>query len=368
MIRFKIRQFILIGLLSSLALTNSLAEVVTLSEMQVTSSGIAIDSMEKVSTTFGKTIPGRVVVPPAQRYVVSAPQSGMIEKLMVAVGDKVVKGQVIAHLQSPDMIAAQRDFLQSIAQQDFAGQAMTRDESLLSEGVISQRRYQQTLSRYQELAATVAERGLALKLAGMNASAIEQLEKNGKISARLKIRSPISGIVLDAQVEPGQRLSISDPLYHIGKLNTLWLEVNVPLEVVHEFKMGDRLHIHGQELDGKLIAIGRNVDEVSQTVLLRAEISKDTGQLRPGQYIQVAHVTETTEPRFQLPSKAVARTGKQSYIFVKISEGFDAKLVSVHAVSGENAIISGDFNGDESIAISGIAAIKGAWVGLGGGD
>ncbi|NOY74104.1 MAG: efflux RND transporter periplasmic adaptor subunit [Gammaproteobacteria bacterium] len=368
MIRLQISQFILISLLLSLAVTNSLAEVVKLSEIQVISSGIMIDSMDEVSTTFGKTIPGRVVVPPAQLYVVSAPQSGMIEKLMVAVGDQVIKGQVIAQLQSPDMIVAQRDFLQSIAQQGFSGQAMKRDESLLSKAVISQRRYQKTLSRYQQLAAMVAERRLALKLAGMDTSAIEQLEASGEISAGLKIRSPITGIVLDVQVEPGQRLSISDPLYRIGKLNTLWLEVNAPLEVVHEFKVGDRLHVYGQELNGKLIAIGRNVDEVSQTVLVRAKISINTDKLRPGQYIQVAHVAETTEPRFQLPSKAVTRTGKKSYIFVKIRGGFIAKLITVHATRGEHSIISGDINGDESIAISGIAAIKGAWVGLGGGD
>lgn len=360
----RIKLVLLLMFLSSY----SQAEIVKLNDAQIAASGISVGPMNKATLSFGKNLPGQVVVPPAKLQIVSAPQSGMIEQLLVAAGDSVKKGDLIAFLQSPEMIAAQRDFLQSVAQLELVAQTLKRDESLLKEGVIAQRRYQESQSKFQELTAAVAERRQALKLAGMHTSDISRLEKNQQINPRLEIHSVIDGVVLDVYAEPGQRLSMSDPIYRIGMLDTLWLEIRAPLEVANDFKIGDGIHIHGQELNGKLIAIGRSVDDVSQTVLLRAEVIKNAEKLRPGQYVQVAHVVETKETRFQLPSIAIARSGDQAFVFVKVAEGFDIRPVTVHGLSGENAIISGDFTGDEQVAVSGIAAIKGAWAGLGGGE
>ena len=53
-------------------------------------------------------------------------------------------------------------------------------------------------------------------------------------------------------------------------------------------------------------------------------------------------------------------------MFVQSASGFVAKPVTVHEELPEFTVISGAFRGDERIAVRGLAALKGAWQGLGG--
>ncbi len=48
--------------------------------------------------------PGRIVVPPQHEFLVSAPQSGLISKVNVALGSNVRAGQILAELRSPNWV------------------------------------------------------------------------------------------------------------------------------------------------------------------------------------------------------------------------------------------------------------------------
>ena len=56
------------------------------------------------------------------------------------------------------------------------------------------------------------------------------------------------------------------------------------------------------------------------------------------------------------------------YVFVRRAAGFAAVAVERIAADGDRLVVRGPLTVDDEIAVSGVAAIKGAWMGIGGGE
>ena len=69
---------------------------------------------------------------------------------------------------------------------------------------------------------------------------------------------------------------------------------------------------------------------------------------------------------WRVRSGAMVRRGPDAYVFVQTDSGFVATPVKVREELPAFAVVSGSFRGDERIAVRGVAALKGAWQGLGG--
>ncbi|MGC8020678.1 hypothetical protein ACP3WW_23475, partial [Salmonella enterica] len=59
---------------------------------------------------------------------------------------------------------------------------------------------------------------------------------------------------------------------------------------------------------------------------------------------------------------AVAHDGDYAVVFVRTTKGFDARPVKVLASASQRLRIQGAFQANEQIAVSGIVALKGAWL------
>ncbi len=73
-----------------------------------------------------------------------------------------------------------------------------------------------------------------------------------------------------------------------------------------------------------------------------------------------------SQTEWRIRTAAVVRRGSDAFVFVQTASGFVATPVKVREEMPEFAVVSGSFRGDERIAVRGIAALKGAWQGLGG--
>jgi cobalt-zinc-cadmium efflux system membrane fusion protein len=240
---------------------------------------------------------------------------------------------------------------------------------LLKEGVIAERRWQESQAQLHNQAAQRDAAQQLLQLAGMSAADIKQLAANQQLNGQITVRSPISGVVLERLATLGARLDNQAPLYRIADLSELWLEIKVPQERAHLLKTGDRL----QNLDGTAIAtvkvLGSSVDSSNQTIITRAIIdTPNAGHYRSGQTLTVQVAQPTAATAFTVPASAIAQHAGQHYLFIKTAEGFTATAVSVLGKIEQDSVISGPLNGQESIALHGVAAIKANWLGIGGGE
>ncbi len=359
----KILSFTFLGVF---LISNAQAEDVVMTPTQQQSLGVSVASISKNNLFNSRNFPAEIVVPIGQERVVSAPQSGLIDQLYVAAGQTVKKGQPLAHLNSPDLLMLQRDYLQAMTQHRLAAKSLARDAELLKDGIIPQRRYLETESVHDEAGAALAQRKQALSLAGMSDAAIGKLRPESGMSSGITLTAPIAGQVLEQMVTTGQRVDMAMPLYRIANLNPLWLEIHAPLEGLPFIKTGMPVSVPKLQASGKLIAVIRNVNKADQTLHLRAEITKGVEKLSPGQFVEAVIGLGGEEQYFSVPKSALSRQGPETMIFVQTKNGFSPVKVKVISEQGSDAIIDAKFKGDEKVAITGISAIKGAWLGLGG--
>ena len=358
----------LFSLLLCLAAAPALGETIQMDSNQQQALDITVAPLALTDAVSGSRLPAEVVIPPTQVRVVSAPQAGMVEQLRAEVGDRVSAGQLLARIQSPELVRLQRDFLQALTQQRLAKTGVERDRTLFREGIIAKRRYLETRSRYEELSAALDQGRQALFLVGMDPTDVAELERTRTLSTMLNVRATAAGAVLARRVEPGQRVEVADPLYRIAALDPLWLEIKAPLEEIGTLSAGDTVHVPGARAVGRVVAIGHEVDPASQTVLVRAEVTRGIGNLRPGQYVEAVLTTTRSDARYRVPASALVRNGPKTFVFVQTAQGFEPRAVNLFSTQDGGAVIGDHFTGEEKVAVTGVAAIKGAWLGLGGGE
>lgn len=310
--------------------------------------------------------PAEVVVPADREILLSTPQPGLLSQLLVNIGDKVAKGQVVAQVHSPELVSLQQQFLTTRNQLNLARLEQNRDKKLLQEGVIAQRRWQETKAMYSSKAAIADEAKQLLHIAGMSGAEIDTLAKTHQLNISLKVRSPIDGVVLERLATLGTRLDMQAPLYRIADLSELWLQINIPQERLLHIRIGDRVTIPGFTSLAEISLLGQSVDPNNQTVLARAIIKGDTENLRVGQHLNVQVMQTSAAMGFRVPNTAIAQNAGHSYVFVRNADGFAVTEVSVVGKQAQDSLITGALTADQQIALEGSVALKANWLGMGG--
>ena len=332
---------------------------ITLQAAQIKALGIETVIAGESAPGRSASYPAQVRVPNEQMRVLAAPVGGMVEMLAVAPGDTVKRGQVLAQLASPQALELQRDVLQSASQASLLQQNLKRDEQLFAEGLIAESRLQATRAASSQAAAQASERKQGLALAGVAA---------GKMGGPLTLTAAIDGVVLEQGVQLGQRVEAATLIYRIARLSPLWLEIQAPVALAANLRLGTAIKLANSEVQGKLIAIGRAVDAASQTVLVRAAVSSGAETLRPGQVVEV-ELAAAAGTQQRLPAAALARNQGQTIAFVQSASAesaisFVARPVRVISQGGDSVQIDG-INAGERVAVKGVSGLKAMLTGVG---
>jgi cobalt-zinc-cadmium efflux system membrane fusion protein len=340
--------------------------VIQITPEHIDNLGVKMGKPEPASQVPVLYAPAKVAIPPTHEHVVSTAQAGLITKLHAAVGDKVDKGQALAEINSPDLLALQQQYLKAVNELELGRAVYNRDKKLLEEGVISGRRSQETRSQYNIYLNEAHEARQLLEIAGLSAAEIERLAKTQRLSSRLTVRAPMSGVVLERMAAAGQRIDNLAPLYRIADLSELWLEINIPQERLGDINIGDQVVIDNTDVTAPISLLGQSVNPQNQTVLARAVIKSMPAAVRAGQKVNTRIIQGSDKQAFKVPNSAVAQHEGRAYIFIRTDQGFMVKPVKVMGRQATDSIITGELTGAEAIAVTGAAALKANWLELGG--
>lgn len=360
----RIRFAILLGICCApLAVwASSVSPPIRLAPAQIESLGVRTAEVEPVTDAWGAVYPAEVRVPNAQLRVVSAPQEGLLAALLVAEGEAVAEGRVVAVIQSPQLVAQQGAYLEAVTNLRLADVELRRDRKLKAEGIIAERRYLETRARRARAETTLEQLRQALMLAGMDEGALEELTRRRKLSSTLEVRSPLTGVVLEQMATPGQRLEVATPLYRIGRLDPLWLEIHVPLERLGETAAGTPVRVDLPEASGKVITVGSMVHGEDQGVLVRAQVHHGAEALRPGQFVQ-ARIAQTSGGKaFRISRNALVRHRGGTWVLVAREGGFEPREVTPRSEEAGHLVVEGGLRAGDRLAVAGTAALKAAWL------
>jgi membrane fusion protein, heavy metal efflux system len=345
------------------------AEQIKISAEQIKTIGIETEPIVEHAAVTKLRFPARVVIPPSQIRMISTPLAGRLDTIAAGVDMEVKKGQLLAQLSGPSWTRAQTEFLQAVKQERFLRSTLDREQSLSADRIVSPKQILATKNDYAQAQSSVSEKRNALKMSGMADADIERLASKDEFAVSLAIPSPIDGVVLEASAVSGQAAEAMAPLFKLAALSPLWLEIQVPVAKVSQIREQDAVTVPPELGSGKIVVIGNSVDPANQTVIARAEVTTTDRKLRPHQIVE-AEITLATggEKFWGVHPGSVIRQKGNAYVFVQTESGFRAEHVKIREETADLTVVSGTFEGKESVAIKGLVPLKGAWLGLGGAE
>lgn len=331
---------------------------------QLSTLGVQVKPLGAPVDIAGSAYPAQVVTPPTHDRVVSAPQPGLIERILVTENQSVRPGDALARLASPEIGDLQLRFMEASAQDRLARSSLQREQSLFKEGIVPERRLQEAQSAAAQSDARLRQALAALRLAGVDEATARRAAQGGAIESAVVIRAPSAGVVTQLTARPGQRVSQADPLLHITDVSRLWLDIQVPgarrADIAAAAGTVVQVQGQGREIEARILSAGVTVG-ANQTFVLRAEITRGAALLRPGEYLQVRVPFAAGAEGWAVPTQAVVHDKDQAFVFVRSERGFVPTPVRVVATSGEVARITGALQARQEIALTAVSAIKSVW-------
>ncbi len=275
------------------------------------------------------------------RYDVSARASGRIAELLVDVGDRVNKGDVMARLHSPELSAqrdteiaavgvAQANYLkvinvrpEDVAAREADVEAANADIRLKELTLLRQRELREKkLTSQANLDKALRDRDAAVKKRDALVAQLRLTERGPSQATRdyaksqieqakarlaatetqineLTVLAPVTGLVTARPAELGENFNAGVPLYTLVDMSDLWFTFNIREDFLHGLKVGDRYKIMVPALDSREVMTSVTVINVLgqfatwratratgdfdlRTFEVRAEAVSPVDGLRPG--------------------------------------------------------------------------------------
>jgi len=337
---------------------------------QMQSLGVQLQRLETSSEVAGLTYPARVVLPPRQQQLVSAPLAGVVDQLLVTENDAVKPGQPLLRLISPELGELQLKLMEAGARSGLAAKTLQRERALFAEGIIPERRVQEAEAASAENLARRRQAEAALRMAGLDDATIRRIGEGGAVDSALTVRARAAGLVSEMAVKPGQRVQQADALLQIADTRRLWLDVQIPLTRRAEVATtkGAKLTLVGRDdISATVLSVGSGASD-GQTLIMRAEVSQGAASLRAGEFVQVRLPFAGNGEGWAVPLQSVARQGDKAFVFVRTEQGFVAKPVTILASGGQTLRVKGELQAGQQIATASVIALKAAWQGKSGGN
>lgn len=312
-------------------------------------------------------LPAQAAVPPEREQIVSAPLAGLVLELLVQPNQPVKPGTPLLRLASPELGTLQLQLMQAASRAALARQSAQRERALFDEGIIAERRVQESRAALADSEAALRHVRAALRLAGMPAAAIDRVAASGRPEDGLTITATRAGIVTGIEVKPGQRVEPAAALLHLAQTDRMVLEIQAPAADAAAWRIGGKLALHGRTGHASITSISPVVAAGSQTVAIRATLDA-AAQVRAGEFVTVQLPLAATAGSWDVPLAAVMHQGGQAYVFARHAAGFEARPVTLVASAGQRVRIQGPLKAGDRIAVSGVVALKGSWLGEKGGE
>ncbi|MCG6553707.1 MAG: efflux RND transporter periplasmic adaptor subunit [Candidatus Magnetominusculus sp. LBB02] len=275
---------------------------------------------------------GRVELDEKRQATVNTKVDGWIERLYVDyTGRYVKKGEPIAELYSPELMATQQEYLNLIKWTKRYNASNSTDEI---DGTLNA-----ALSK--DALAIVEAARTRLKRWDITDKEINKIETTGKPVRTLTLFSPASGYVTEKKVVQGQRVSAGEKLFDVADLSTLWVIADIYENELPMIKLGQSADITlsyypGMKLTAKIDYIYPGIAADTRTVRVRFVVPNSNGRLLPQMFTNV-ELTVNLGNRLVIPRDAIIDTGRSKVVYVAADEEgfFEPRYISAGLNMGD---------------------------------
>ncbi len=355
------------------------ADEVTLSPAALEAEGLVLERAALRTLRPSLRVPARIAFNSARMAHVGSPVRGRVAALLADLGSEVQQGDALLVIDSPELGAAQSDYLREWSAVltaspavDLARNAYERGKALYEQNQglalteVQRREAELRVAQGAQRAAETAQQaaGNRLLLLGMSSAAIDHLRETGAIDPRYTVRAPLAGQVIEREVTLGELVNPDrEALLVLADLSHLWVLADVPDGRLAEVRIGAaaRVHLGASEdhwCEGTVAYLSPEVDPATRTVRVRIEAKDRHPELRPGVFAQAVIETVSSDgaelaPVLAVPLSALQLVEGASSVFVAVpgEPGTFARraVLTGKEVDGFVAIHSGLAAGEEVV-------------------
>lgn len=262
-------------------------------------------------------LPGRLVWNEERSVRLFPPFAGRVVSITTRPGDPVVAGAVLATLASPDFGQAQAEVRRAEAEFALAGKNLARLRDLHGAGVVA---HKEVIAAEADFARAEAERQRSLARVRMHGG-------GDSVNQNFVLRSPIAGVVVERNINPGQelrndlQLANLPPMFVITDPSRLWVNLEAAESDLSRLSRGQSVTLRAsawpdQTFSARIEAIADFVDPQTRTVRVRASVDNRERKLKGEMYV-TAEVESAVEAKVRVPANAVFLFEEKHYVFVQ---------------------------------------------------
>jgi Cu(I)/Ag(I) efflux system membrane fusion protein/cobalt-zinc-cadmium efflux system membrane fusion protein len=269
---------------------------------------------------------GQVTYEESRQYSINSKIDGWIEKLYVnQSGQMVRKGQPLLEIYSPELVAAQQEYLLAL---DNGRRLAESPFPEIADGA----------RRLTDAART------RLSYWDISEKQIRELEQSRQLRKALTLYSPYGGTVTEKKAFEGMRVMAGEELLQISDISRVWVNADIYEYELPWIKLGQAAMVEmpfavGKLLEGKITYIYPYLENETRTVKARIEFPNPGLELKPNMYANVRIETQAVQDTLAIPENAVLNSGKGQTVFVALGDGrFEPRTVKT-GVSDEEGYV-----------------------------
>ncbi|MBA3340315.1 MAG: efflux RND transporter periplasmic adaptor subunit [Gemmatimonadaceae bacterium] len=279
---------------------------VRLTASQIRQFGVTFDTVKLRTLDTQVRAPVVVSVDETRIVQITPKFGGFIERLFVnSTGQQVSRGQAVASIFSPELVAAQEEMLLAARLNRSMGQSSVPG-----------------MAAGPDLLSAARQR---LRLWGISDAEINSILRSARVRRSLTLFSPASGVVTERMAVQGQSVMPGSPLMTIADLSTVWIIAELRESDARSATRGAAATIEmnaypGERIAARIAYVYPTLQEESRTVRARMTATNPGGRLKPGMF-GTALLTSVGASALTVPATAVIETGEKSVVFVDMGAG-----------------------------------------------
>lgn len=291
---------------------------------------------------------------------------GRVVRVLVAPGQLVRPGEVVAEVRSLELDTLQLDALTAQTEIDLSEKLVKDLRTSFEAGAVAGQVLidaEAKLAQANNALAVARAKWLAV---GLEGGAFDALLKRGTADPNLTlpVRVPLGGTVIHAELTPGKVVEPTEHLAEVADLSTVWVRLGVLEKDLPRVAVGTpvdvRLAAHpGEVFRTTVSALAPYLDPVTHLGSVWAELKNPPGaepRVVPGMTGRADVILPADKPRPTVPVAAVAREGVDRLVFVEEASAAGAseyrrKPVALGRRSGDRVeVVAGEvFPGDRVV-------------------
>ncbi len=283
---------------------------------------------------------------------VNARIMGWAQKLYVdKPGQFVKQGDPLMDIYSPELYSAQYEYLLAYRHGERLKHLPPKDAAQTNNVV-----WQESMTEAATLAASARKR---LKLWEISDDEIAAVEKSGKPTDTLQLRAPVTGYVIEKNIDPAQMVSLGKTLYRVADLSTVWINAQLYEYELPYAKVGQGVKVTaiahpGQVYHAKVDFIYPYSENQTRTTTARLVMDNPDGLFKPNDYAN-AEIQVDAGERLLIPQTAVYDTGVSQYVFVEVTSGhFVPRRIELGShVEGGQVVVNQGLTEGEKVVVDG---------------